>query len=160
MRFEYRLNLRELLDLNRSSGYQRLKGGVVAALGAAHVLLGAWMAIFPSGERDPAIVFASGAAFVGLGLIAPSLAGFGTWALGWAPQITLEPGPNGLIFSDKAGAALLRWTELRKCYTTPSLYVMGFGANDPLALPKRCCDEAAWRTILEWMQSGKEGGAA
>jgi YcxB-like protein len=45
---------------------------------------------------------------------------------------------------------LLPWSEITRCYTTASLFIMAYGVGELIALPKRCCRLEEWREIVEW----------
>jgi hypothetical protein len=155
MRLQYRLNLDELLELNRSSKYQRLKGGLISASGVGFVVWGAWL--FLDSGRDCTVIVLSGLAFILIGIAGPSLAGFGFWSLGWAQEVTLEIQRDGFSYADVKGQAWVPWTFFTRCYATPHLLVLEFGWFDAMAVPKRTCEPAQWDELLALATNGVRG---
>jgi hypothetical protein len=154
MRLRYRLNLAELLELNRSSRYQRMKGAIVIAAGTMQLLLAVWMAYYPTEGRDAIIVAIFGTVFVLLGISAPMLAGLGKWALGGAPEIYMDVSDGGIRFADKEGEFLIPWGRFKRVYKTRRLLVLEYHwAADVLAIPRRCCESGKWPCLLEWAES-------
>ena len=155
MRLRYRLGLIELLELNSSHKLQRLKGGVVAALGAVQLLDAGWGLLFPDGQPPRSAFWVSGGAFLLLGLSGPWLAGFGSWALRRAPLIEVEVAASGVTILGADSTEPISWDYFTRWYTTRRLLVLEVGWTEPLAIPRRCCEEAEWGDLLSWVRAGR-----
>jgi hypothetical protein len=158
MRLTIHHTLRDILELNRTVREQRLKAWLISLLGVAHLLLGAWLVAFRGNQPNASLAFAAGGAFLGLGALVTTLAGFGAWVFRRerAPLV-LEFGPSGVAFVEADGPHWVRWELFSRWYETRNLIVLIAGrvaGGDSLAVPKRNCPEAEWDTLRGWIQSG------
>jgi hypothetical protein len=152
MRLQYRLAFKELLDLNYYSRYQRCRGAIVVAMGVGMIALGVWMFV-SRGDRDPTVLFVSGAGFVLLGFLVPWIAGLGAWLLGRAPKIDLDVKPEGIQYTDAQGGFFIPWERFTRTYVTRRLLILELGWTDALAVPSRCCEPAMWTDVLKWART-------
>jgi hypothetical protein len=154
MRLTFQHTLTDLLEVNCTAREERLKGWLIALVGAAHVLLGVWVVFFWGNQPDATPVFLAGGAFLGLGAVATRLAGFGTWLLkSRRVPFELEVGPSGIAFVEADGLRRVGWELFSRWYETPNLIVLVSG-GDSLAIPRRSCGEAEWVALLGWVCGG------
>lgn len=143
----------ELLELNRSFKTPRLKGAMIILLGVAQIVVGAWIGLFQSDREGWLGVICFGVGFLLLGFAAPSIAGFGVWALRRAPQLDLTMSAEGIRFVDTQGEGMVTWDLFTRSYQTRNLLVLEVGWRDVQAIPRRACDPGAWPQLVEWAQA-------
>src|SRR5208283_507769 len=100
MQLSYQLDLGEILELNRSSRYQRTKGAVIMAMGAAHLLVTAWMVYDQTEGTYPMYGAVVGSILILMGISAPTMAGLGAWVLGRAPKMCIDVSELGIRCED------------------------------------------------------------
>jgi hypothetical protein len=80
--------------------------------------------------------------------------GVGAWLLRRSPAVDLEVTSEGLRFLDMPATQWVAWDQFTWWYTTRRLLVLEISWHDALAIPKRCCEQASWVQLVEWVRAG------
>lgn len=150
--------LADVLELNRTSREQRLKGWLAAGFGILQLVLAACFLL--AGDRWELArgLVIPGVLFLLIGLAAPTLAGLGTWFFRHPRRpFTLEFVPSGVFVEDQGNRDHLEWGVVERWYQTTNLIVLVI-PGDAIAVPKRCCSAEDLMVLVRIIEQGVGAG--
>lgn len=153
MRLIIQPTLWDVLEVNKTLREQRIKGWLAVALGLGILLFSAWEVNVARNPRDFRVAYASGAAFVVLGLLTTRIAGLGGWLLKTSREsFLLEVTDEDVAIIRLDGRYALPWGGFRRWCVTQNLLIL-IGLGDCLVvIPKRDCTVDVWRHLHEMVE--------